>query len=87
MPPLWQKTCDHRQVCHWRETARGATVDPVLIVDCPDHGSRVLLSERRIRRLHNADAEIILDVDCWCGARLRIHTGRRDGVVARCLAG
>jgi hypothetical protein len=47
----------------------------MLVIDCPTHGSKVLLSERRIRRLRNADSEIIVDAECWCGTRMRIHTG------------
>jgi hypothetical protein len=49
----------------------------MLVIDCQTHGSKVLLSERRIRRVHNTASEIVVDVDCWCGTRVRLHTGGR----------
>ena len=54
----------------------------MFVIDCPAHGSRVLLSERRIRNLRNTDAGVLLDVECYCGHIQRIRTGRapRPGV-------
>ena len=46
-------------------------------IDCPTHGSKVLLTERRIRGLRNVDAGILLEVECYCGHRALILTGRR----------
>ncbi len=49
----------------------------MFVIDCPAHGSRVLLSERRIRNLRNTDSGVQLDLECYCGHVERIHTGRR----------
>ena len=49
----------------------------MFVIDCPAHGSRVLLSERRIRNLRNTDAGVLLDLECYCGHVERIRTGRR----------
>ncbi|WP_327001900.1 hypothetical protein OHA72_43265 [Dactylosporangium sp. NBC_01737] len=49
----------------------------MFVIDCPAHGSRVLLSERRIRNLRNTDAGVLLDVECYCGHIEKIRTGRR----------
>jgi hypothetical protein len=46
-------------------------------VHCPRHGSRVLLSERRIRDLHNTPDGIVVELECHDGARIRLVTGRR----------
>jgi hypothetical protein len=46
-------------------------------IDCPVHGSRMLLSEQRIRSLRNTESGITVDLECYCGHRARIHTGRR----------
>jgi hypothetical protein len=46
-------------------------------VHCPRHGSRVLLSERRIRAMDNTPDGIVVELECHDGARLRIVTGRR----------
>ncbi len=60
-------------------------------IDCPTHGSRVLVTERRIRNLVNTPAGILLDVECWCGTHVQVLTGRnaapRDGrALARAAA-
>ena len=44
---------------------------------CPRHGSEVLLTERRIRRLTNTDQGIVVELECYDGERLVIRTGRR----------
>jgi hypothetical protein len=49
----------------------------VLAIECPNHGSLVMVPETRIRGLHNAADGILLDIECWCGTRVAIHTGRR----------
>ena len=36
-----------------------------------------MVPERRIRGLANTAAGILLEVECWCGARVLIQTGRR----------
>ncbi|HEY8475007.1 MAG TPA: hypothetical protein VIL37_20615 [Natronosporangium sp.] len=46
-------------------------------IDCPRHRTRVMVPERRIRGLANTAAGILLEVECWCGARVLIQTGRR----------
>lgn len=45
-------------------------------VHCPRHGERVLLTERRIRALHNTTAGIVLEVECYDGERIFVVTGR-----------
>ena len=44
---------------------------------CPRHGSNILFSESEIRRLSNADGEIVVEVQCFDGERIVLHTGRR----------
>lgn len=46
-------------------------------VHCPRHGSRVLLSERRIRALHHTDNGIVIEAECYDGERVFVVTGRR----------
>lgn len=45
-------------------------------VHCPRHGARVLLTERRIRALHNTDAGIMIEAECYDGERVFVVTGR-----------
>lgn len=45
-------------------------------VFCPFHRTRVLLSERRIRAVHNTADGIVIEVECHDGARIRLVTGR-----------
>ena len=45
-------------------------------VYCPRHGTRVLLSERRIRAVHNTGGGIVLEVECHDGQRIQLVTGR-----------
>jgi len=49
----------------------------MIAVYCPRHGSEVLMSERRIRSLRNAPTALELDVECYCGERITVRTGRR----------
>jgi hypothetical protein len=56
--------------------ARPDQAEDMFVIDCPAHGSRVLLSERRIRNLRNTDAGVLLDVECYCGHIEKIRTGR-----------
>jgi hypothetical protein len=46
-------------------------------IDCPQHGARVLIGPRRIRAFHNTDRGILLSVECYCGHRVALRTGRR----------
>ncbi|MDR7280525.1 hypothetical protein [Catenuloplanes atrovinosus] len=46
-------------------------------IDCPQHDSRVLVTERRIRSIDNTEQGIRLDVECWCGRHVTLRTGRR----------
>lgn len=48
-------------------------------IHCPRHGSRVLLSDRHVRALHNTRAGIVLEVECDDGARVHVVTGRAAG--------
>jgi hypothetical protein len=43
---------------------------------CPRHGSRVLLSERRIRALHHTETGIVMELECYDGERVFVVTGR-----------
>jgi hypothetical protein len=45
-------------------------------IECPVHGSTVLVGTRRIRSLVNTQRGILLDVECYCGARVIAGTGR-----------
>jgi hypothetical protein len=45
-------------------------------IDCPVHGSKVLVGTRRIRSLVNTGRGILLDVECYCGTRVIAGTGR-----------
>jgi hypothetical protein len=49
----------------------------MLIIECPTHGSQVLVTDRRIRSLANTDHGIVLDVECWCGTHVTVVTGRK----------
>jgi hypothetical protein len=46
-------------------------------IDCPGHGHRVMVPERRIRALRNTSGGILLELECWCGTRVTLATGRR----------
>jgi hypothetical protein len=45
-------------------------------INCPAHGSKVLVGTRRIRSLVNTEHGIVLDVECYCGARVVTGAGR-----------
>ncbi|MGH3775558.1 MAG: hypothetical protein ACRDRR_07440 [Pseudonocardiaceae bacterium] len=45
-------------------------------VHCPRHGTRVLLTERRIRALHNTGTGIVIEAECYDGERVFVVTGR-----------
>lgn len=47
-------------------------------IDCPVHGSKVLVGTRRIRSLVNTTRGILLDVECYCGAHVIAGTGRNQ---------
>ena len=46
-------------------------------IQCPRHGSEVLLSESRIESLRNSVAGIEVRWICYCGHRGSFITGRR----------
>lgn len=48
-------------------------------VDCPTHGSRVLLSARRIEGIRNTVDGPVLYWRCWCGTRGCLVGGRHRG--------
>ena len=48
----------------------------MLSISCPSHGSRVLLGTRRIRSLINTESGIVLVIECYCGTRVVLRTGR-----------
>lgn len=48
----------------------------MLFITCPVRGDE-LIPERRIRSLTNTPTGIVLSVDCFCGQRHRVRTGRR----------
>jgi hypothetical protein len=49
----------------------------MIAIKCPTHRSRVLLTERHIRRLVNTDRGIFVDVECTCGTHVTFKTGRK----------
>ena len=52
-------------------------------VDCPTHGTRVLLDYSRIEAQRNTAEGPVVDWRCWCGARGQLvrgfHTRARPG--------
>jgi hypothetical protein len=36
-----------------------------------------MVPERRIRALRNTSGGILLELECWCGTRVTLATGRR----------
>jgi hypothetical protein len=54
----------------------------MIAIKCPTHGSRVLLTERHIRRLVNTERGIFVDVECTCGTHVMLRTGRKALVSA-----
>lgn len=44
-------------------------------VDCPAHGTRVLLDTSRIEAQRNTRDGPVIDWRCWCGARGRLVRG------------
>lgn len=48
----------------------------MLAVHCPRHGCAVLLSQQRIRALHNTPDGIVLHLECYDGERIVTVTGR-----------
>jgi hypothetical protein len=47
-------------------------------ISCPRHQSYVLVGSRRIRSLTNTERGIVLDIECYCGTHVVVHTGRRS---------
>ena len=59
--------------------------DDMFSIHCPVHGgsgdgSRVLLSERRIRAIEPVEAGLRVRYECWCGHPGAYVTGRRSMV-------
>lgn len=52
----------------------------MFVIDCPTHGTRVLVSATRIRGLYHTTAGILVAVDCWCGTRVHLRTGRQPAL-------
>jgi hypothetical protein len=52
-------------------------------IDCSQHGGRVLVGPGRIRAFHNTDRGILLSVECYCGHRVALLTGRRGHITPR----
>jgi len=48
----------------------------MLAINCPTHGTKVLVGTRRIRSLINTDNGIVLHVQCYCGTHVVVGTGR-----------
>jgi hypothetical protein len=51
-------------------------VTPMLSINCPAHGTRVLVGTRRIRSLVNTEHGIVLHVQCYCGTHVVVGAGR-----------
>jgi len=45
-------------------------------INCPVHGSKVLVGTRRVRSLVNMERGILLEVECYCGTHVVVATGR-----------
>jgi len=48
----------------------------MISINCPTHGSRVMLTERHIRKMTNTSRGIVVDVECTCGTSVRFVTGK-----------
>ena len=48
----------------------------MLSINCPAHGTKVLVGTRRIRSLVNTEHGIVLHVQCYCGTHVVVGTGR-----------
>lgn len=48
----------------------------MLLIHCPRAGVDELVPERRITSLQNTDTGIVMHVECYCGQRHTIRTGR-----------
>jgi hypothetical protein len=48
----------------------------MLSINCPAHGTKVLVGTRRIRSLVNTEYGIVLHVQCYCGADVVVGAGR-----------
>lgn len=59
----------------------GGDAGDMFPIECPVHGSRVLVPASRIRSLHNTTDGILLEVECWCGTHVQLHTGRHQAVM------
>jgi hypothetical protein len=53
---------------------------------CPRHASRVLLTVGRVRAVRNAPDGIHVELECWCGERLHVLTGRNAEPAAAAAA-
>jgi hypothetical protein len=58
----------------------------MLSVQCPRHGSEVLLSERRIVGIENSHGRITVQWVCWCGHHGSHITGRNRGSALETIA-
>lgn len=54
----------------------------MFLIDCSSHGRPILLTAARIRGLRNTDHGILLELECWCGTRAHLTTGRNAPGVA-----
>jgi hypothetical protein len=48
----------------------------MLSINCPKHGTKVLVGTRRIRSMINTQNGIVLHVQCYCGTHVVVGTGR-----------
>jgi hypothetical protein len=59
----------------------------MFLIDCPEHGHRMLLGRGRIRAIRNTELAILVELECYCGHRATIATGRRADRTRHALAG
>jgi hypothetical protein len=45
-------------------------------IDCPRHGTRVLVPARHVVRLESGPEGVVAHVRCWCGEVVRWRGGR-----------
>lgn len=48
----------------------------MLVISCPTHRARLMVPTTHVRQLRNTDTGILLEVECWCGTRVWVRTGR-----------
>jgi hypothetical protein len=76
MRTVWQDSIEHAQCCHSSTLTPEIENRGMFSVQCPRHGSEVLLSERRIVGIDRSHDHLTVRWVCWCGHHGSHRTGR-----------